>query len=379
MKWSIRLGRYGGIDVRLHVTFVLFLVFVGATQAAGSGSVLVALRGVGFLVAVFGCVLLHEFGHALMARRFGIRTRDITLLPIGGVARLERMPDRPMQEFWVALAGPAVNVAIAAILVVVLGFSGWVGGWTGRGALQGSMLVQLLWVNLTLVVFNMIPAFPMDGGRVLRSLLALRMDYARATRWAANLGQAIALGFAFFGLMGLWGGVGNPLLLFIALFVWIGASQEAEMAEMRSSTRGAKVRDVMLTHYWTLNPQEPLSRAVELVLAGSQQDFPVVRDGAAVGVLSRRRLLNALARGGRDWPVGAAMDVELPACSAADDLELAMADPRIKALGTVPVVEGGRMVGLLTLDNVAEFVWIRAALRASAGRGSVSPPPLVSI
>ncbi len=376
MKWSIRIGRYWGIDVYVHVTFLLFLFFIGASLTADGGSMAAALKGVLFFLAVFGCVLLHEFGHALTARRYGIPTRDITLLPIGGVARLERMPDRPVQELWVALAGPAVNVVIAGVLGVLLGFAGVLGRLDVLEIVGGSFWVRLFWVNVTLVVFNMIPAFPMDGGRVLRAILALRMDYARATRMAATLGQGIALVFAFFGLTGLLGAAGNPLLLFIALFVWIGAGQEAEMAEVRSSTRGAKVRDAMLTHYWTLGPYEPLSRAVELVMAGSQQDFPVVVGGEAVGVLSRQRLLSALAQKGQDWPVGSAMEREVPVCSADEALEVAMSNPRIKALGAVPVVDGGRMVGLLTLDNIAEFVWIRAALRSSARVTGLTPPRL---
>lgn len=376
MRWSIKLGRYGGIDVYVHVTFLLFLVFIGAAYTTSGGSVGAALAGVSFFLAVFGCVLLHEYGHALAARRFGIQTRDITLLPIGGVARLERMPDKPLQELWVALAGPAVNVVIAVVLGLLWLALGNRPSTVELDLTQGSFLLRLILVNVMLVMFNLIPAFPMDGGRVLRALLALGMDYARATRVAATLGQAIALVFALFGLLGLMGGMGNPLLLFIAFFVWIGAGQEAEMVQIRSTMRGARVRDAMLTSYWTLGPDDTLGRAVELVMAGSQQDFPVVYEGEAVGVLSRQRLLSALADRGRGWLVGAAMEREVPVCAADDALEMAMGNPQIKALGAVPVLDGGRVVGLLTWENVTEFVLIQSALKSSARLSGMVPPRL---
>lgn len=233
MKGSIKLGRYAGIDVYLHVTFLAFLVFIGATELIG-GSWSSAVSAVVFFCSVFGCVLLHEFGHALAARQFGIGTRDITLLPIGGVARLERMPEKPLQELWISLAGPAVNV----VIILILGL--WIAGTGQRfqpsvlDLTRGDLVHRLLVVNLTLVIFNMIPAFPMDGGRVLRALLATMMNHATATRIAATLGQGVALIFAVFGLMAMFGGGGNPFLIFIALFVWIGAKQEAAAAEFRA-------------------------------------------------------------------------------------------------------------------------------------------------
>jgi Zn-dependent protease len=230
------LGRYAGIDVYLHVTFLAFLALVGYDQIASGSSAALAIDAVLFFCAVFGCVLLHEFGHALMARRFGIRTRDITLLPIGGVARLERIPDRPMQELCVALAGPAVNVVLVFLLGLWLaGTAGGLRSFSGIDLARGSLGVRLLLVNAALVIFNMIPAFPMDGGRFLRALLASRMEHARATRIAATLGRTIALLFGVWALVGITSGRGNPVLLLIALFVWIGAGQEARAAQFRSS------------------------------------------------------------------------------------------------------------------------------------------------
>lgn len=376
MKWSIKLGRYLGIDVYLHVTFLLFLAFIGSSLLMAGGSLGQALDGVLFFVAVFGCVLLHEYGHALAARRYGIRTRDITLLPIGGVARLERMPDRPMQELWVALAGPAVNVGILAVLLVWMLVRGEGWGRLDLDLTQGSLTTRLLVVNGMLVVFNMIPAFPMDGGRVLRAMLALRMDYARATQIAATLGQGIALVFAFFGLMGLLGGMGNPMLLFIALFVWIGASQEAGLAQFRSTLSGSRVRDAMLTQFSQLSPEDPLSRAVELTMAGSQQDFPVVAGRSMVGVLTRQRLLASLAEHGRSMPVGMAMEREFSVADPWQSLEALLASTSGRSMPLVAVLDRGDLVGLVTWENVSDFVMIQTALQKPRKPTSGVPPRL---
>lgn len=377
MKWSIKLGRYLGIDVYLHVTFLLFLAFIGSSLLMAGGSVRQALDGVLFFVAVFGCVLMHEYGHALAARRYGIRTRDITLLPIGGVARLERMPDRPMQELWVALAGPAVNVGILALLLVWMLIRGEGWGRLDLDLTQGSLTTRLLVVNGMLVVFNMIPAFPMDGGRVLRAMLALKMEYARATQIAATLGQGIALVFAFFGLMGLLGGVGNPMLLFIALFVWIGASQESGLAQFRSTLSGARVRDAMLTQFSLLSPEDPLSRAVDLTMAGSQQDFPVVAGRSMVGVLTRQRLLASLAEHGRSMPVGMAMEREFAVADPWQSLEGLLAGTSGRAMPLVAVLDQGDLVGLVTWENVSDFVMIQTALQKPR-RPTPGVPPRLS-
>jgi Zn-dependent protease len=227
---SVRLGTLFGIPVYLHWTFLLLLGFVAFSQAIVSGSFSAGLGGVVFVSAIFGCVVLHEFGHALTARRFGIRTRDVTLLPIGGVARLERMPEDPRQEFWVALAGPVVNVAIAGMLALWLLLTGLEPG--GLSMTGGSLAARLMSVNLALVAFNILPAFPMDGGRVLRALLAQRTGYVEATDLAAKIGRGMAV---LFGIVGLFW---NPLLVIIAIFVWSGAGQEAEMVRRRAALGG---------------------------------------------------------------------------------------------------------------------------------------------
>jgi len=356
MKWSWRLGRFQGIGVYVHATFVLLVAWVALIHWMQGRSVKAALMGVVFILALFACVVLHEFGHALTAKRYGINTRDITLLPIGGLARLEKMPDEPRQELWVALAGPAVNVVIAAVL--------W-GGLTAAGGaiteqsltnLEGSLIERLIVVNIFLVLFNMLPAFPMDGGRVLRALLAMRMSYAKATQVAASMGQGIAFLFGFIGLFS------NPFLVFIALFVWMGATQEASMAQVRAAISGVTVREAMLTEFRSVSPEDTLDRAVELTISGSQQDFPVVSGGEVVGVLTQSGLLQGLAQQGRHVRVAEAMEREFEVTEPSEPLETALQRLRTCGCRTLPVLVGGRLAGLFTQDNLSEFLSIRTAL-----------------
>ncbi len=352
MKWSWKLGEIRGIPVYVHATFFLVVVWVVMVHW-GRGQTLAAVAsGLVFTLSIFGCVVLHELGHALTAQRYGIRTRDITLLPIGGVARLERMPEDPMQELKVALAGPAVNLVIAGALAAWVHLTSGLEPIERLGVDSGSFLERLMAVNAFLALFNLIPAFPMDGGRVLRAVLAFRLPYTRATQLAANLGQAIALLFGFLGLFS------NPFLIFIALFVWIGATQEAGLVQTRYALGGVPVASAMITRFATLAPSDPLVRAVQLVLEGFQSDFPVVQEGRVVGILTRRDLVRALAQRGEQVPVGEVMRSGVEPVEAA-----AMLDATLARLGeALPVVKGGRLVGLLTAENLTEFLMIQAAL-----------------
>lgn len=360
MKWSLKLGRLLGIDVYLHFTFLLLLAFLGFLYWRATQDIGAALRGVVFIVALFGCVVLHELGHALMARRYGIQTRDITLLPIGGIARLEKMPEKPMQEFWVALAGPAVNVVIAGILLAWLVVTDGLVPAEELSLTGGSFWQRLMVVNIFLVAFNLLPAFPMDGGRVLRALLAAAMDRRRATAIAANIGQGMAI------LFGVVGFLYNPFLIFIAIFVYLGAQAEAGMVEMQSALKGLQVRDAMMTRFRTLAPRDSLNKAVEELLAGSQQDFPVTENEQPVGILRRNDLVKALSDGRRDAPVSEVMCRECETVDENAPLRGAVESMHARQCATVPVVTAGRIVGLLTLENISEMITINAALAGEA-------------
>lgn len=357
MRWSWKICQFRGIGVYMHATFLILVAFIVLSHWTEGHSLGKTLEGVGFILALFGCVVLHEFGHALMAARYGIKTRDITLLPIGGVARLERMPEEPLQELWVALAGPAVNVVIATVLFAWIQVTSSFTPLEQLGVTNGSFLERLMVVNVIMVVFNMLPAFPMDGGRVLRALLATRLQYARATQIAASIGQAMALVFAFLGFFG------NPFLMFIALFVWIGAAQESSMATMKAALGGIPVRRAMMTDFRTLRPGDSLQRAIDLILATPQQDFPVVEDSRVLGILPSRELMVALQQRGPDTLVQDVMRRDFLSLEANEMLDAALARMHAdECCLTAPVIHGDALVGLLTAENVNEFLLIVSAL-----------------
>jgi Zn-dependent protease/predicted transcriptional regulator len=372
MGWSWRIGRIAGVDVYVHPTFLLLLAWVGLAHYFEHRDPAEALYGLAFILALFGIVVLHELGHALAARRYGIRTRDITLLPIGGVARLERIPEDPRQELIVAVAGPAVNVVMAAGIYLGLVLSRGIAPMEQALRVGGGFMQQLFWVNVTLVLFNMVPAFPMDGGRVLRALLAMRLDYVRATQIAASIGQTIAL---VFGILGFFY---NPFLIFIALFVWLAGAQEAGVVQMRSALGGIPVMRAMITDFRALQPDDPLGQAVEHLLGGFQQDFPVVEEGRLVGVLTRNDLATALGRHGPETRVGDVMQRGFITADPREMLQTAFARLQDGHCRTLPVVKEGRLMGLLTVDNLAEVLMIQEALRAArqpskyAGTGQAS-------
>jgi Zn-dependent protease len=364
MSWSIRLGRLWGIDVYVHATFLLLLAFILFAGYSSSGNLRSAVQDTLFVMLIFGIVVLHEYGHALTARRFGVKTRDITLLPIGGVARLERIPENPMQEFLIAIAGPAVNVVIAAICFVLL--QGQIKGLGSVNLLNGPLLLRLLHVNVLLVAFNMLPAFPMDGGRVLRSLLAMNMNYVQATRIAATIGQGFALLMGFVGVFGLAGIIDpNLMLVVVAFFVWMGAAQEAASVVQRSTLGDLRVGHAMMSDYRGLRPEDSLETVGQLILAGFQQDFPVLVDSKVVGVITRRDMLKAMAQAGRATSVGDVMQKEF--ATARPDELLTEVLPRLQSseCNAMPVIEGDRLVGLISAENVGELIMLRNADQAS--------------
>jgi Zn-dependent protease len=355
MPCSLRLGRIAGIDVRVHATFFLLLVWiaVGYHVEGGPGA---AARGVTFTMLVMGCVVLHEFGHAFAARGFGIPTHDITLLPIGGVARLARMPEDPRQELVIATAGPAVNVLIAAGLILI-GHDLDLTRLLQVNSGQPLIGQKLLAVNVFLVLFNLLPAFPMDGGRVLRALLAFRMNYVRATQLAASVGQSFAL---LFGVVGLFT---NPMLLFVALFVYLGAEQEAAVAHMRSVTSRLPISAATLTDVRSLPLEAPLRAAADLLLRTAQHIFPVVdATGRLRGILTRDSVMAGLTRG-YSGPVAELMHPDVPTVSSRASLHDAfqiMND--CKCPGLAVLDDAGGLVGIVTPDNVREMVMVHDAL-----------------
>jgi stage IV sporulation protein FB len=363
MKWVYTIGRISGTEIKVHLTFVLFLgwwALLGYREGGPSGAITAAL----LLLALFACILLHEFGHILMARRFGVRTPDVILLPIGGVARLERIPDEPRQELLIALAGPAVTAGLALIFYLLLRLTG---GDAGVGQLNplAPFLNQLLVTNVWLLLFNMIPAFPMDGGRVLRALLASRMGLVRGTRVAASLGQGLALIGGLYGIT-----AQQPFLVLIAFFVFLGATAEAEVVETRAAGDGLQVSQMMVTDFRTIPVYATLADAVELLLSGEQREFPVVdNNGRIEGILTRDGLIRGLSKLGPGARVSDAMTAGMPLIEPTLSFRDALERLRSSRLPALPVVDpAGTLVGLLTSENIADLLLVQRA--RPDGRGA---------
>ncbi|QIA24600.1 site-2 protease family protein [Mesorhizobium sp. AA22] len=357
MGWSLNLGTIAGTTVRVHFTFLLLLVWIWLTHYRIGGTP-AAWEGVAFIIAVFACVVLHEFGHIAAARYFGIGTPDITLFPIGGVARLERMPEEPGQEFVIAVAGPLVNVAIAALIFALLGGSAGVEQMAGIEDPRMNFLARLAGVNVFLVLFNMIPAFPMDGGRILRAALAARLSWSRATQIAATIGQGLAFVFGFVGLFY------NPLLIFIGIFVYLAAAAEAQNAQIREVATSVLVGDVMITEFARLERSATLDEAIEMLLATTQHDFPVTDTaGHLKGLVTRNDMIRTLKEKGPGEPVASAMRSDIPKIHYRKSLEESLRLMQQADVPAVAVVDSSdRLVGLMTHETIGEMLMVRSAV-----------------
>ncbi|MCF8475507.1 MAG: site-2 protease family protein [Pseudolabrys sp.] len=369
MSWSLNIGTVAGTVVRIHLTFLLFLAWIFAASYSSSGAA-AAWDTLIFIVLIFLCVLLHEFGHIFTARAFGVSTPYVTLLPIGGVAQLERIPEEPGQEFLIAIVGPLVNVAIGFGLVLFAGADLQPSAASGIENTQIAMVDRLAAVNLFIALFNMIPAFPMDGGRVLRAALASRMGYVRATEIAASIGQFVAYALGFLGLMY------NPILIFIAIFVYLAASSEAHMVALRAVSRGVPVSYGMMTQFATLTPDAHVDEAVQALLATSQSEFPVVDGtGKPVGLLGRGDIIKAIKTLGPEARVADAMSADLPTISHRHTLEEAFKLLQEKQAAAVGITDiAGKLVGLVTSETIAEMVMLQGVLPKGIAPGPWGRP-----
>jgi stage IV sporulation protein FB len=369
MLWSLNIGSIAGTAIRIHITFLMFLawIFVASWVAGGAEA---AWNGLAFMILLFACVLAHEFGHIFTARAFGVPTPDVTLLPIGGVARLARIPEAPGEEFLVAIAGPLVNVVIALGLVTLMGADIATQHLHTVESVNIPIVDRLAAVNLFLAAFNMIPAFPMDGGRVLRALLAIRLGHVRATEIAATIGQWVAFALGFIGLLS------NPILIFIAIFVYLAAASEAQLVQLRAISRDVPVHAAMMTQFATLTPDEHIDAAIETLLRTSQSEFPVVdANHHMVGLLGRGELIGALKQRGPGARVAEAMIKEVPTIGHRQCLDEAFRMLQEKSASAVGVIDpAGRLVGLITSETIGEMLMVRNALPAGAKFGPWSRP-----
>jgi Zn-dependent protease/predicted transcriptional regulator len=385
---SLLLFRISGIEVRVHWSFILALAF-GAYIYRGSpaGPVAGALYGILVIILLFACVTLHEFGHALTAKRFGVEVKTITLLPIGGVANLERMPDKPIQEFLITLAGPLVNFVIAlllfplTLLLMTMEFGSFPSDMeTFFRAMQEPGLINLVTylfiTNILLGVFNLLPAFPMDGGRILRSLLAMKLSYVQATQIAVLVGRIMAALMAIGGLL-----TGNISLLLIAFFVYVGGGAEREAVESRAVLRHFTAAQALTRTAVNLYATERVSRAVELIMSSYQSDYPVLDlNSKFIGVLTRPRLIQALQQVGPDARVvdvmlpAESVPVVIPSTNLVDVWEL-MAN---RGTRVVAVKNQQEFLGLITMDDISEVFQVMGASMTKTGEPTPPAPPVVT-
>ena len=363
-SWSLRVGKFFGIDVFIHWTFWILIGWIFLMHLGMEDGAKQAVWGVLFILALFGCVVLHEFGHALTARRFGVVTKDITLYPIGGISRFESLPEKPGQELLVGIAGPAVNLLISLILWICLRVAGQeIPDFGAIGSSHNMFQMPFLWslflANLVLAVFNLIPAFPMDGGRVLRSFLSLFMDRLYATTIAARLGQLLAISFVFFGFFY------NFWMVFIGLFIYLGAGGEAAFEQAKSALAGLTVKDALMRRFTVLKPETTLKQAVDALLNSQETEFVVVNEDKPVGLLTRTEIIVGLSKHGENAPVSQCMITDFLVVNAemklADFFQLVLEKGQTVAL----VMSDNSFQGLIDKDNVEEKMLVQQALRGA--------------
>jgi Zn-dependent protease/predicted transcriptional regulator len=360
MKWSFSVVRVWDIDIKIHATFLL-IVLLGAIQWGGPNGLGGAVFGMLLMLLLFLCVILHELGHSLVAKAFGLPVRQIVLLPIGGVAQMEKNPAKPLHELLISIAGPLVNVFIAVFLLFLSGVSGSMEGLNARGLVPGhsvspssaTMLHWLLAANITLAFFNLIPAFPMDGGRVLRAVLWFFLGFSKATRLASATGQILAVAVGLFAVLN-----GHLLLALIAAFIFLGAGQEWASERARAVLTTLRVGDAYNKHALTLTPGNRVSDVVQLLLTSYQPDFAVMQGSALIGVVTRDHVLRALATEIEDSYVTAIMDRDNPKFQASDELDAIREEMAAKGKSVGAIYEGERYLGLVSLEDIKEALLV---------------------
>ncbi|MGE0867873.1 MAG: site-2 protease family protein [Kofleriaceae bacterium] len=349
-RWSWRIGTVFGIPIRVHVTLLLLLAWIATSAWLYGLGPRATLAGIVMVAMVFAIIVIHELGHALMARRFGIRTRDILLLPIGGVASLERIPERPAHELVTALVGPMINVVIAALLAIVIAAAGTAFDPSDAPTLGQAFLAQFMWINVVLAVFNLLPAFPLDGGRALRALLAMRIDRERATEIAATAGKVLAVVLAIVGVFA------NVWLVVIAFVVWIGANHERELVRIQSSLAGVPAREVMTRRIEVVDVDESIAMAASRMVDSGAPVLPVVDHGRVVGVLTRSDLRAGLRDAAPSAPVEHAPWHDVLRVDADEPLDHVLDEWHAAPGSIAVVVDGETPIGLVTPEQLATYV-----------------------
>lgn len=363
---SIYLGKVAGTAIYLHWTFLALIFFIFYSTFREEGSWNQALIAVLFLVSVFACITLHELGHITVARRYDCRATEITLYPIGGIASLEKIPDKPWQEFWMALAGPWVNVIIAAVLFLAISLTSGMPGFHGLHDVSADTFwYNLMVVNISLALFNLIPAFPTDGGRVLRSLLSLWMNRVKATRIAARVGQIIAVGFIILGVFYNW------WLIIIGLVIITGAGSEALLEMTRAAMAQHRVRDIVMTKFTLLSASDTLGKVMQLILDSQEKAFVINSGDGTFGTVTSKEIIRGLQDNGKDVMVSAVMNRYPLLLHPDTTLEEAFRRMAVSGARISPVIEHGELKGMLDMENISEFITFRMALEKDGARNGL--------
>ncbi|MEM9932031.1 MAG: site-2 protease family protein [Bacteroidota bacterium] len=367
MKWSLYLGKVSGVKLFIHWTFLILIAWILISQLLQGVGLEETLWTVFFVLAVFGCVTLHELGHSFAAKNYGIETQNITLLPIGGVASLEKIPERPKEELVVALAGPMVNVVISVgLFMMLLVLRPELNSLELDNLNRENFLPNLMTVNLFLVIFNLLPAFPMDGGRVLRALLSMKLPKVTATRWAVGIGQAFAIGFAFWGLFN------NPLLILIGIFIFLGAQAELGSTTTTSLLQGASVKDIVMKDYTPIHPTNSLSQAVEILLNGQESHFVVMEKEEVVGTLSKASMIKGLQMYGQNSPIDQVMNHAIKKVHPSTPVEEALSYLSAEKYDLLLVYEEEVFHGIIDYENISEYMLVKSAISQSSPQKETS-------
>ena len=355
MKWSFKIGSIFSIPIKVHLTFLILLVFVALMGEDLHQSV----YGVLFVILVFLCVIIHELSHSLVAIHFGHRVRSIILLPIGGMAQMDEIPDDPKQEILISIAGPLASIAISGILLaVLLAMETPIEFWSEESFFDGNLVLNLFWINLILAAFNIIPAFPMDGGRVLRGILGMFMEHMKATRIAVFVGQMLAIVFFFTGILYNW------WLALIAVFIYIGAEGEERIWAMRTALADAPVREVMLTDFVSFSPNDTLKTASESFLHSLQGNFPVLFGNNLIGVLTREDIIQGIGEGRDTDRVADVMNREFDVTTENTQLVTLYKEMSEKRITMMPVMRQDTLVGIVTMEQIGRYHMLSAARSA---------------
>jgi len=365
MKWSFQIGTAFGIPIRLHLTFILLLLFLTVTFQ--KNAIAIDKGGLILVVLLFGCVLLHELSHSLMAMRKGIKVFSITLLPIGGVAQMATMPEDPADEIKIAAAGPAMSFVVAAAVLALGSLLGHARETLLFPLTQpaAGLMPRLFWANIFLGALNLVPAFPMDGGRVLRGLLAMRIGMVQATRWAVGFGQAFAVILYFAGAL-YYHQLG--FLILLAVFIYLGAGNEEEDVEFRSEIADVPARDAMLIRFDSLSPQTTIPSSLDVLRHSQQEEFPVLADGKLAGMVSKNDVLTALREMPPEAVIGEIMHRDFIHSAADAPLGKVFRQMEQQDKDVVPILDGGKLVGLLSFDQIGRYHMLSTKRKAAESR-----------